>query len=188
MSEGIHTSNQIKVFILYLLMKTGYPLRFSDIASIVIRDGFVDYFEFVSNFHELCENGHIAKVNAPEDTGSDEREMYQISDTGRKIAEELSDNMLNSEAREKAYISALRYLSFEKRGTKVSHEIETAGDGSYIFKCSMTDCDGKVFSMELKADSYYQIEKMRKNFEDRPDIIYRGILSLLSGGAEYLGF
>ena len=50
MAEKLHAPDQIKVFILYLLDKIGYPLEYTDIATIIIRDGLVDYFDFVEYF------------------------------------------------------------------------------------------------------------------------------------------
>ena len=72
MPETFHSSEQVKVFILYLLEKIGYPLEYNDLASIVLRDGYVDYFDFVKNFHELLEKGHIAPVETGGDEDGDE--------------------------------------------------------------------------------------------------------------------
>ena len=50
MPETFHSPQQVKVFILYLLEKVGYPLDYNDLATIIIRDGYVDYFDFVTYF------------------------------------------------------------------------------------------------------------------------------------------
>jgi hypothetical protein len=85
MPETFHSPQQVEVFILYLLEKIGYPLDYNDIATIVIRDGFVDYFDFVTYFHELLEANHIARIPREEDGESSvsDRDMYTVSDTGR---------------------------------------------------------------------------------------------------------
>ena len=191
MPETFHSPQQVKVFILYLLEKIGYPLDYSDLATIVIRDGFVDYFDFVTYFHELLEAGHI--IRAAKDGDSEQREeipvdrdSYEASDTGRMIAKGLADDLLLAAVREKSYISAMRHLSLEKRGAVVNHEIESVGDGSYIFHCSIKDCDGLAFKLDLRADSYMQVSRMRMNFEDKPDVVYRGIVALVTGNVNYL--
>ncbi len=267
MSETFHSPEQVKVFILYLLEKVGYPLEYNDLATIVIRDGFVDYFDFVTCFHELIDAGHIVKTESdgemppqipdwrgvspstepepdegydghipededePEDAGepdekentsdrSDEdggepeeaggqpaapaedapaeetkkpapkkpvsrKECYVVSDTGRMIARGLSDDLLLSAVREKSYISAMRHLSLEKRGAVCDHSIEREGDG-YVFHCSIKDRDGMAFRLDLRADSYMQVQRMRMNFEDKPDVVYRGIVALVTGNVNYL--
>ena len=253
MPETFHSSEQVKVFILYLLEKIGYPLEYNDLASIVLRDGYVDYFDFVKNFHELLEQGHICTVEAsrqdpdsdvsdggesnggkterldagaevdpdggesdeetpgktinseedpsePDDDvkvyGSGETEgteprtearqtAYVVTSTGRMIARGLSDDLLLAAVREKSYVSAMRHLSLEKRGAVWNHSLERDGDG-YIFHCSIRDRDGVAFSLDLRADSYPQAERMRMNFEDKPDVVYRGIVAMVTGNVNYL--
>lgn len=265
MPETFHSSEQVKVFILYLLEKIGYPLEYNDLASIVLRDGYVDYFDFVKNFHELLEKGHIAPVEtggdedgnndgeersasltaaadspaegaenvrsaAPcadtsaghavetdsvsgsgspdeedsdgdvkvyeteSDRGGDDEEenrndggqsAYVVTSTGRMIARGLSDDLLLAAVREKSYVSAMRHLSLEKRGAVWNHSLEKDGEG-YIFHCSIRDRDGVAFHLDLRADSYPQAERMRMNFEDKPDVVYRGIVAMVTGNVNYL--
>ena len=218
MPETFHSPQQVKVFILYLLEKVGYPLDYNDLATIVIRDGYVDYFDFVTYFHELLEDGHIRKITVPADekkvnatenvlfseseiqtdgendeqqsgekkVPAAEKDLYEVTDTGRTIAKGLSDDLLIAAVREKSYISAMRHLSLEKRGAVVDHDIEMVGDGTYIFHCSIKDCDGMAFKLSLRADSYMQVSRMRMNFEDKPDVVYRGIVALVTGNVNYL--
>lgn len=192
MPETFHSPQQVKVFILYLLEKIGYPLDYNDLATIVIRDGYVDYFDFVTYFHELLEAGHIKRIPKDESEDSEQEEVpadrdsYEVTDTGRMIAKGLSDDLLLAAVREKSYISAMRHLSLEKRGAVVDHSIEQVGDGSYIFHCSIKDCDGLAFDLDLRADSYMQVSRMRMNFEDKPDVVYRGIVALVTGNVNYL--
>lgn len=192
MPETFHSPQQVKVFILYLLEKVGYPLDYNDLATIVIRDGFVDYFDFVTYFHELLEAGHIKRIQREEKDGVKQEEIpadrdsYMVTETGKMIAKGLSDDLLLAAVREKSYISAMRHLSLEKRGAVINHNIEQVGDGSYIFHCSIKDCDGLAFDLDLRADSYMQVSRMRMNFEDKPDVVYRGIVALVTGNVNYL--
>ena len=234
MPETFHSPEQVKVFILYLLEKVGYPLEYNDLASIVLRDGYVDYFDFVKNFHELLEQGHICAVSdaesetVPAETETAEQPQteptessgeagdsqtedgtelpdektggeasdavkkenadppaYVVTSTGRMIARGLSDDLLLTAVREKSYVSAMRHLSLEKRGAVWNHSLEKDGDG-YVFHCSIRDCDGLAFRLDLRADSYPQAERMRMNFEDKPDVVYRGIVAMVTGNVNYL--
>ncbi|MBP3378758.1 MAG: DUF4364 family protein [Clostridia bacterium] len=192
MPETFHSPQQVKVFILYLLEKIGYPLDYNDLATIVIRDGYVDYFDFVTYFHELLEAGHIRRIGGDDDDEGSakerpvDRDSYMVSDTGRMIAKGLADDLLLAAVREKSYISAMRHLSLEKRGAVIKHDIEAVGDGTYIFHCSIKDCDGLAFDLDLRADSYMQASRMRMNFDDKPDVVYRGIVALVTGNVNYL--
>ena len=60
MKMTLQNPDEIKIFILFLLEKIGYPLSFTDLGTIVIRDGIVDYFGYFEYFSELVEAGHIA--------------------------------------------------------------------------------------------------------------------------------
>ncbi|MBO6052551.1 MAG: DUF4364 family protein [Clostridia bacterium] len=197
MPETFHSPEQVKVFILYLLEKVGYPLEYNDLAAIVIRDGYVDYFDFVTCFHELIKDGHIVRKEAESEnqdaeadgSSADEksagRDLYAVTDTGRMIARGLSDDLLLAAVREKSYVSAMRHLSLEKRGAVWNHSIDRDGDG-YVFHCSITDRDGLAFKLDLRADSYMQVQRMRMNFEDKPDVVYRGLLAIVTGNVNYL--
>jgi hypothetical protein len=197
MAEKLHTPDQIKVFILYLLEKIGYPLEYTDIATIIIRDGLVDYFDFVEYFHQLLQANHIRMVPKEGETLSDgkaessdaedctENRMFEVTETGKKIAKGLSEDLLMTAVREKSYISAMRHLSLEKRKAVVTQSEEQDGTG-YIFHCSIKDMDGLALNLSVRADTFNQLSRMKQNFEERPDVIYRGIIALVTGNVNYL--
>ncbi len=206
MAEKLHAPDQIKVFILYLLYRIGYPLEYTDIATIIIRDGLVDYFDFVEYFHRLLEAGHIRRVpkistegaESPvgdnkgdgetpsvDETDTAEKGMFEVTDSGKTIATGLAEDLLMTAVREKSYISAMRHLSLEKRKAVVTQSGEQDGTG-YLFHCSIKDMDGLALNLSIRADSYNQLSRMRQNFEERPEVVYRGIIALVTGNVNYL--
>ena len=185
MSGSITNQEHVKVFIMYLLYKIGYPVAYNDLATIVIRDGYVDYFDFVTNFHELLDRELVVRSSVSDEKKPVDRESYTVSSKGKMIAKEYSEDVLLESVREKSYISALRHLSLEKRGAVVNHSVEQTGDG-YVFHCSVKDRDGLAFELALRAESYNQVSKMLSSFEDRPDLIYRGLVSVMTGNVDYL--
>lgn len=54
--------NEIKIFILYLLDKIGYPLDYPSIGSIMMADGIVNFFDFAQCFFALVDAGHIREI------------------------------------------------------------------------------------------------------------------------------
>ena len=225
MKMTLQDPEEIKIFILYLLDRIGYPLSYTDIGTIVIRDGIIDYFAFCEYFDELLNAGHIAEadengepilhekdVSAKDlDTGtggklpdgetdaakaeeksrekkqisSDPDKKYVVTKTGRLIADSLSENILMAAVREKSYMSAMRHLSLEKRGAVVDQTFERDGKG-FIFHCSIKDKDGLAMQLSLRADTVYQLNKMRINFDEKPDVVLRGMVALLTGNVNYL--
>ncbi len=231
MKMTLQNPDEIKIFILFLLEKIGYPLSFTDLGTIVIRDGIVDYFGYFEYFSELVEAGHIAVADEngeptlnpgrklkedrenndfaddqtsgkkksskplsptdyiyPRPTAeeiNDPTVKYVATKTGLLIARALSEDILMAAVREKSYMSAMRHLSLEKRGAVTDQTFTHDGKG-YIFKCSVKDKDGLTMELSIRADTVYQLNRMRLNFDEKPDVIVRGMLSLLTGNVDYL--
>lgn len=209
--------NEIKIFILYLLDKIGYPLDYPSIGSIMMQDGIVNFFDFAQCFFSLVDAGHIREIvrDAPsekeskdiqksehgkgdaspavigaelddyaEEYDSDATVLYEVTDTGRQVAEALSGNLMVT-VREKSYRSALRHLSFAKKGAYIDHSYRPDGNG-YLVNCSIKDKNGVIMDLTVRADSEYQLQRMLSNYSERPEVVFRGVVALLSGDVNYL--
>ena len=204
--------NEIKIFILYLLDKIGYPLDYPSIGSIMMQDGIVNFFDFAQCFFALVDAGHIreivrdasgeketkengihverdktgespAAIGAELDDFAEEYEpdatvLYEVTDTGRQVAQALSGNLMVT-VREKSYRSALRHLSFAKKGAYVDHSYRPDGDG-YLVTCSIKDKKGVIMDLTVRADSDYQLQRMLSNYSERPEVVFRGVVALIS--------
>ena len=82
--------------------------------------------------------------------------------------------------------SALKLLSFKKRGAQVSCHTSELDDGKYAIECVITEMGKEILHINLVDDSAQRVERMKANFEDRPDTIYKGIMALLAGEVDYL--
>lgn len=156
-----------------------YPLEFSDINDIVVQDGLVNYFDFVSCFAELLETGNIEEIR------EGECEKYRVTAQGSEVADSLESNLLIT-IRDKSLKNALRLLSFKKRGANLRCTGGLREDGRYDICCSIREKNEEMVSVSLVLDNEQQYEKMKANFYDKPEIVYRGILALLSGEVNYL--
>lgn len=199
MATQLKNENEIKIFILYLLDKIGYPLDYPSIGSIMMQDGIVNFFDFAQCFFSLVDAGHIREIisdkraaklleitpDSEEEAGlEDDPVLYEVTETGRHVAEALSDNLMVT-VREKSYRSALRHLSFAKRGAYVDQTYKKDGDG-YIVHCSIKDKSGTLMDLKIRADSEYQLKCMMDNYSDRPEVVFRGIVALMTGDVNYL--
>lgn len=191
MPAPLHDKNEIKIFTLFLLDKIGYPLDYNNIASIVVQDGVVRYFDFADCFFQLLDAGHICRAEEADvqlsldgSAPAEQEDKYVITDTGRQVARVLGDNLM-IRVREQGIRSALRHLSLQKLGAAIDQEYEPDGDG-YTYRCSIKDGRGEVLSVHVRLDNKWQLERVLKNFADRPDVIYRGILALLNGDVNYI--
>ncbi len=179
MKSPLNDKNDIKIFILYLLENIKYPLDFRTVNDIVVQNDFVGYFDFAECFAELLDAGHIIEELV------DDTPYYSISQTGSVVASQLQSNLLSS-IREKSLKSALRLLSFKKRGASLSCEAEAHPDGKYSLHCKISEKNSDIMALTVTLDSPARIEKMKTTFEERPEVVYRGILALLNGDVDYL--
>lgn len=170
--------NDIKIFILFLLDSIGYPLSRSDIEEICVSDNFVSYFDFAECFAELVDKDYLIQIN------EGETELYSVSPVGREVASQLQD-MLVTPIREQAFRSALRILSFKKREAEISCTI-TEQDGRYLVECSVKEKKVTLLSASILVDSKERAERMKKNFYERPEAIFKGMSALLACEVNYL--
>ena len=168
----------IKVFILFLLNNLEDPLAFNTINDIVLQDGFVNYFDFAFCFSELLENGQV------EQTSAEGEPLYRISEAGRGALESYEGSVLGS-VKERALRSALRLLAFNRSGNRIHSKIEENGSG-FTLSCNISDKEKTLFCIEVFLTERHYAEKLKENFDERAEIIYRGALSLLSGDVNFI--
>lgn len=175
----LNNKTDIKIFILYLLSNVGYPLSYGQINDISVQDDFVGSFEFAECFSELLETGNVKECD-----GEGEK-TYLITEQGKSVASALQSDILGF-IRTKSLKSALRYLSFQKRGSYVHTEVVQRPDGKFDLKCQVAEPDSPTLEIQVAIDNRYQLNRMRHHFEENPETVYRSILALLSGEADYL--
>lgn len=197
MAHPLKKKEEIKVFILYVLDKIGYPLAYNTIAAMMLQDGAIEFFDFGECFFELVDAGLIIEVDPlsvvgladypdvlPDPDDEKPQPLYEVSEKGKRVADGLSDGVMRG-IRERGYRSAVRHLSFHKSGATVDHSWEKEGD-NYLFKCSINDRHGTVMDVSVRVDSPDRLERMRTNYVQHPEIVYRGLVALLTGDVNYI--
>ncbi len=169
---------EIKVFILFLLKNIGEPLDITTIGEVVLQDAFVNHFDFYICFADLLEVGQIMEKEI------DGEKLYVISPSGMLTVDEVQGAVFAS-IREKALRSAQRLLALKRTGNRISSELVEI-EGGYMLKASIVDKDKTLFQLEtFVADGKYA-EKMKKNFDERAEVIYKGAMALLSGDVNFI--
>jgi len=179
MLNVIKEKNDIKIFLLQLLRHIAYPLKFSEINDIVVQDEFVNYFDFVECFAELMETNNVEEIK------ENGQLLYRITDQGKAVAESLESKILQT-IRDKSLKDALRLLSFKKRNTDLKCTGQERDDGKYDFNCTIIDNGEKIMDINLILNDITQFEKMKSNFYENPEVVYKGLLALLSGDVNYI--
>ncbi len=190
MHAPLKEKNDIKIFILYLLKNINYPLDFNTISDIVVQDEFVSYFDFAECFAELLDNEIVEMVHLEPDEAvvrgaGDTREYFKIAEKGIIVVEQLHSNLLNM-IKEKSLKSAMRLLSFKKNGSEIKCSHSEREDGKFALHCEIIENRQPIMKLDLVVESREMLERMEANFNEQPEITYRGIISLLTGDINYL--
>ncbi|MBQ8147076.1 MAG: DUF4364 family protein [Clostridia bacterium] len=180
--EAMNDKKEIKIFILYLMERIGYPLSLKDVSSILYQENLASYFDCGDCFTELMDANHIVDSGEKDEAGDI---AYIVSPTGLKIATELNDT-ISPWIKEVSYRSAIRNLSFFKRGAKTECYKTALGNGKFSVHCEILERDKKIFDVTLDVDSEKEADKILFNFPRKPEIVFRGALALLSGDRNYI--
>ncbi|MBQ7225260.1 MAG: DUF4364 family protein [Clostridia bacterium] len=180
--ETMKDKNEIKIFILYLMERIGYPLSLNDVSSILYQENLVSYFDCGDCFTELVDAKHIIDSGEVDQAGNP---AYIVSATGEEIAIQLNDQ-IPTWIKEVSYRSAIRNLSFVKRGAKTDCTKTPIGNGKYSVHCEIIEQGRKILDVTLDVDSEKEADKILYNFPRKPEIVFRGMLALLSGDRNYI--
>jgi len=179
MGSAIGSKQNVKIFVLYLMENINYPLDFITINDIVMQTDYVMYLDFAESFHEMLDGDLLTKIEGEGEP------LYAVTEKGKYVARELKSDLLGT-ILDQSLARALRYLNFKKRGVVPRCTVEKTEDGRYNVLCSFTERDVCIFSQLLTVDTLDRATRMKENFYERPEAIYRGVVALLAGNVNYL--
>ncbi len=175
----LKTTTDIKVFMLFILDNLGYPVEHGTIIDIVeenLNDISLDYAECL---RQLVITEHLLYDKV------DEIEYYMISDKGRVVASELYDS-LDKSFLERSLRYAIKYISLSKSGARTRCVISETEGKRYRVTMEAYDRHGELMNTSVTVNSMSEAELIKKNFEAKPDAVYRGVLFAATGRLEYI--
>ncbi len=182
MASPIGSMNNVKIFVLYLMRNINYPMDFTTINDIVMQNDYILYLDFAEAFHQMLD-GDLIREDGKNEHGDP---LYSVTHKGAIVAEELKTDLLSS-ILDKSLECALRYLDFKRRGITVDCTTSPRlGDQTFDVTFYVKEQGKTIMSATVNVDSEYRSLQMRRNFLDRPDAIYRGMLALFTGKVNYL--
>ena len=176
---GLNTLTDLKVFLLFLLDNIRYPVDKTTVMSIIAENTDEISLDYEQCLLELVGSEHILY-----DEIEGER-YYMISDKGRAVASQLYDN-LDAGFRERSLRSAIKHISLSKSGASIKAYIETTESGRHRVTLEAYDSYGDLMKTSLTVNSLAEAEQIKRNFESKPDGVYRGVLFSATGKIEYL--
>ena len=180
MQAPLRKKSDMKLLILYLMDKLAYPLDYVTLNDMTTTDGLIGSFDFTECFAELLDAGNVRELK--DENGDD---VYLLTEQGERVVESLQGNLLPS-IREQVYKSALALVDFRISGRRIEHTESRTPSGKPVFTGSVTDGAGTLFSVTAELETDEQLMRVTRNWEKRPEAIYKGILAVLSGDADYI--
>lgn len=181
MASLVGSIRNVKIFVLYLMQNINYPLDYVTLNDIVMQNDYVMYIDFAEAFHEMLDADLIEFCDHTE-AGDP---LYIVTDKGRIVATELHSEILTS-LLDKSLECALRYLDFKKRGIKVSCKVEKREDGRYDVICIIKEKEVVIMQTGIVVDTLNRAKRMEDNFRDHPEVVYKGVMALLSGNINFI--
>ncbi len=181
MGSLVGSKRNVKIFVLYLMQNINYPLDYITLNDIIMQNDYVMYLDFAESFHEMLDAELIEKCGENEAGDT----LYVVSEKGKIVATELHSEILTS-LLDKSLECALRYLDFKKRGIKITTKVEKREDGLYDLVCTIKEKDIVIMKNSVVVDTENRARRMQDNFRDHPEIVYKGVLALLSGNINFI--
>lgn len=178
MQERLHKEDDIKIFILFLMYNLRSPLEYETINDVVVQDGIVGGIDFAVCFADLLENENIEQIH------EEGTVKFRITRRGVHIVESLQGDLTNA-IRTQGLKSAMRLLDFRYGGSEIKTRYEHREDGRFDLYCEIIEEGEVFFQIKLVADNATQLELMRYTFDNKPETIYKGVLTLLTGKSDY---
>ena len=144
-----------------------------------MQTDYVMYLDFAEGFNEMLDGGLITDMEIDGET------LYAVTEKGKCVARELNGDILST-ILDQSLARALRYLDFKKRGITPKCEITKLDDGRYNITCFFIENRVEIFRQTLIVDTLDRAQRMKANFHERPEAIYRGVLALMAGNVNYL--
>lgn len=173
------TITDLKVFLLFLLDNIRYPIEKTTVLSIIEENT-----DEISLDYEQCLNELVSSEHLLYDEIGGEK-YYMISDKGRLVASELYDS-LDKEFRERSLRSAIKHVSLSKSGASINAYVYETENKRFKVTLEAYDRDGELMKTSLTVNSRAEAEQIKRNFESKPDGVYRGVLFSATGRIEYL--
>lgn len=176
---GIKSLTDLKVYVLFILDNIGHPLTMENIIEILSQamdDISLDFDQCIS---ELEDTDHLCSDTV------DGVKYYTITEKGRFVSSQLYDS-IDEKFRENSLRLAIRYISLSAGGAKINAFIEETESRRFRVTMEASDRFGELMRTSLTVTSRAEAEQIKKNFETKPDGVYRGVLFSATGRMEYM--
>lgn len=158
----IHDMLDVKVLILFVMARVGYPVSSQQIYELCYQDDCLSYFDVCTAIPELVKSGHLKEL---------EGEQFEITDKGRADGG-LTENSVAYSVRCRAENAVARFNRQIRKSSFVKTQVIPRDGGDFSVILSLDDEQGNLMTLTLMAPDQRQAVRLGKFFEKKADLIY----------------
>ena len=158
----IHDMMDVKVLILFVMSRVGYPVNMQQIYELCFQDDCLSYFDVCTAIPQMVESDHLKPV---------ENDCYEITEKGRETAKLVEDSIAFT-VRQKAENAVDRFNRQVRRSSFVRTKVSQRESGDFSVGISLDDEVGNLMTLELVAPSQRQAVRLSRLMEKKAEAVY----------------
>ncbi len=158
----IHDMLDVKVLILFVSARAGYPMTCQEIYELCYQDDCLSYFDVCTAIPEMVRSGHLREL---------EDAHYEITEKGRADGA-LTEDSIAFTVKQRAENAVARFNRQMRRSSYVKTQVIPRSSGDYSVIMSLDDEIGNLMTLELIAPDQRQAVRLSKLFEKKAEAVY----------------
>ena len=169
---GLHSHQEIKILVCYMLSGVHEPLPRGAVLDILSGGGMANFFDASVASDDLVERGNLSETDGG---------LLSVTEAGRHAASTLAD-MIPFTLRERSVTAGLRLLARQRSERENRADIAPSENGGWIVSCSVGTVT-PLLRFDLMVGDELQAKQVREQFLNDPLLLYQSVIGILSGGA-----
>lgn len=158
----IHDMMDVKVLILFVMARVGYPVSMQQIYELCFQDDCLSYFDVCTAIPEMVASNHLQPV---------EKDCYEITEKGKETAKLVEDSIAFT-VRQRAENAVDRFNRQVRRSSFVKTKITQRENGDFSVVMSLDDEVGNLMTLELVAPNQRQAVRLSRLMEKKAEMVY----------------
>ena len=158
----IHDMMDVKVLILFVMARSGYPVTCQEIYELCYQDDCLSYFDVCTAIPELVKSGHLKAL---------EEEKYEITEKG-KTDGALTEDSIAFTVKQRAENAVARFNRQMRRSSFVKTQVIPRENGDFSVIMALDDEMGNLMTLELVAPDQRQAVRLSRLFEKKAETVY----------------
>ena len=158
----IHDMMDVKVLILFVAARSGYPMTCQEIYELCYQDDCLSYFDVCTAIPEMVKSGHLKALG---------EDRYEITEKGRSDGA-LTEDSIAFTVKQRAENAVSRFNRQLRRSSFVKTQIIPRQNEDFSVVMSLDDEFGNLMTLELMAPNQRQAVRLSKLLEKKAEMIY----------------